>query len=77
MFTPVMEFVSVSLPKDEIETILGLGPDVWVTASQLTEDGIDLVLEGPALQVYPVISELKKREAANDLDDQRVVSGLG
>lgn len=46
----------VSLPKDIIEYNLScLAPEVKVTASQLTEDGYTLVLEGDGNQIADLV----------------------
>ena len=57
MYTPtVLESIITPFPKSMIEWVLDtLGPQVQVVASRLTEDGIELVLEGEVKQVSEVI----------------------
>lgn len=55
----MIEFVSTTHTKPMIESTLFLfGPDVKVVGSRMTEDGFDLVLEGPEAQVLDVVHRL-------------------
>lgn len=56
LFPTALESIIVTLPKHLIEFVLAkYGADVHVVGSRLTEDGIELVLEGDAVQVSEVL----------------------
>lgn len=62
LYISFCEAVHSDLTKSEIEYVLDLfGCDVEVVGSQLDEDGITLVLEGPENQVMAVIDRIEDK----------------